>query len=531
MITLHLDDSVIKSLTNNELNILKFIYSHPEMISDMSIHEFARQVSYSTATIIRFCRKLGLSGFAELKYSLHQELKESRQTQIENDSLSTPMIMKNLFSDTEGTAKLIQEEQLYQVFQYFDSNCPIYLWAPGGITAILIGYFEKLLFSIGRQKVYKINSSKLGEHILQNISSESVLVLISTTGDFSVTVKLAKLARISNIPIISITPYTTNTIADLATVNFRFFTDQRENRGAEFTSRLPIFFVIHLIIRTYLQYKQELHSNTIRDKTINVTLVDESWTSCKSDIPVFQNAHSLSLTDTEKELLDYFETNLPSCAFMSLKDLTSKLYISNATVVRFCQKLGLKGYNEFKYQVRNELKQINKPIFSSDSLISHSIALFKDNLENLDITVLDSIAELLTMDKSVYIYGSELNSLAATYLHMILATLDYPSILLKWESLLKGLTYSLGSDAVVFIIAAYEESKRYLSVFQRLCQQEAKIILLTCELDSPLLPYSTYGLYTNDRNENYHHVDINSRVGIFSVIQVLIELIVQKKMV
>lgn len=523
MITLHLDDSVIKSLTSNELNILKFIYSHPEMILDMSIHEFARQVSYSTATIIRFCRKLGLSGFAELKYSLHQELKESRQTQIESDSLSIPMIMKNLFSDTEGTAKLIQEEQLYQVFLYFDSNCPIYLWAPGGITAILIGYFEKLLFSIGRQKVYKINSSKLGEHILQNISSESVLVLISTTGDFSVTVKLAKLARINNIPIISITPYTTNTIADLATVNFRFFTDQRENRGAEFTSRLPIFFVIHLIIRTYLQYKQELHSNTIRDKAVNLKLVGE--------ISVFQNAHSLSLTDTEKELLDYFKINLPSCAFMSLKDLTSKLYISNATVVRFCQKLGLKGYNEFKYQVRNELKQINKPIFSSDSLISHSIALFKDNLENLDITVLDSIAELLTMDKSVYIYGSELNSLAATYLHMILATLDYPSILLKWESLLKGLTYSLGSDAVLFIITAYEESKRYLSVFQRLCQQEAKIILLTCELDNHLLPYSTYGLYTNDRNESYHHVDINSRVGIFSVIQVLIELIVQKKMV
>ncbi len=230
-------------------------------------------------------------------------------------------------------------------------------------------------------------------------------------------------------------------------------------------------------------------------------------------------------------MLDYFKINLPSCAFMSLKDLTSKLYISNATVVRFCQKLGLKGYNEFTYQVRNELKQINKPIFSSDSLISHSIALFKDNLENLDITVLDSIAELLTMDKSVYIYGSELNSLAATYLHMILATLDYPSILLKWESLLKGLTYSLGSDAVLFIITAYEESKRYLSVFQRLCQQEAKIILLTCELDNHLLPYSTYGLYTNDRNESYHHVDINSRVGIFSVIQVLIELIVQKKMV
>lgn len=530
MITLHLDDTVIKSLTDNELNILKFIYGHPESVLDMSVHEFAKKVSYSTATVIRFCRKLGFSGFAELKYTLHQELKESSLTSEDGQNLGIRMIMKNLFADTEGTAKLIQEEQLYQVFQYFDSKCSIYLWAPGGITAILAGYFEKLLFSIGRQKVYKISSSKLGEHILRNIHTESVLILISATGDFSVTVKLAKLARINNVPIISITPYTNNTIAELAAVNFRFFTDQRENMGAEFTSRLPIFFVIHLIIRIYLQYKQELQTKEAENKTVNLeSTTPDRVTRCEPAISIFQKARSLSLTNTEKELLDYFENNLPDSVFMNLKDISSRLYLSNATVVRFCQKLGLKGYNEFKYQVRNEMKQLKKPIFSSDTLISHSIALFKDNLEALDLTVLDSVAELLTMDRPIYIYGSELSSLAATYLHMILATLDYPSILIKWESLLNGLTYGLGSDAVLFIITAHGDAKRYLSVFQRACQQGTQTILLTCEPDSPLIPYSTYEMCANDRNEEYHHVDINSRVGVLSVIQVLIELIAWKK--
>uniref|UniRef100_UPI000B027D66 hypothetical protein n=1 Tax=Clostridium sp. NkU-1 TaxID=1095009 RepID=UPI000B027D66 len=59
----------------------------------------------------------------------------------------------------------------------------------------------------------------------------------------------------NNVPILSITPYTNNEVASLATVNFRFFTNQRENRGAEFTSRLPVFYMIDVIIRCYLQYK------------------------------------------------------------------------------------------------------------------------------------------------------------------------------------------------------------------------------------------------------------------------------------
>ena len=162
----------------------------------------------------------------------------------------------------EGTSSLISEDQLSSAFRYFDSDCPVYLWAPGGITSILSDYFEKLLFSIGRQNVYKIESGKMGEHILRNIHTESLLILISTTGDFGPTLRLGKIARMNNVPILSITPYTNNAVASLATVNFRFFTDQRENSGAEFTSRLPVFYVIDVIIRSYLHYKQSGRDQT-----------------------------------------------------------------------------------------------------------------------------------------------------------------------------------------------------------------------------------------------------------------------------
>lgn len=258
MVSLHLNDTVMKSLSNNELNILKYVYGHAETVLDMSIQAVAKQVSYSPTTVLRFCKKLGYSGFAEFKYALRAELRDGKLPPTANREqlLSTKMMIDSLCSNVEGTANLIQEDQLSRTFRYFDSNCPIYLWAPGGITSILADYFEKLLFSIGRQNVYKIESAKMGEHILRHISTPSILILISTTGDFGPTIRLAKLAQMNNVPVIAISPYANNMLASLAAINFRFFTHQRENLGAEFTSRLPVFFVINIIIQCYLQYKQ-----------------------------------------------------------------------------------------------------------------------------------------------------------------------------------------------------------------------------------------------------------------------------------
>ena len=59
-------------------------------------------------------------------------------------------------------------------------------------------------------------------------------------------------------------------------------------------------------------------------------------------IPLFEKAHRMQLTETEKSILDYFEKNLPLSVHTHLNDLSSALYTSNATIVRFCSKHGLK---------------------------------------------------------------------------------------------------------------------------------------------------------------------------------------------
>lgn len=202
-------------------------------------------------------------------------------------------------------------------------------------------------------------------------------------------------------------------------------------------------------------------------------------------IPLFEKAHRMQLTETEKSILDYFEKNLPLSVHTHLNDLSSALYTSNATIVRFCQKLGLNGYNEFKYQLRHELKQMKEPVFSPNDLISHSLALFRDNMEAVDADKLKRIADYLTGDNPVYIYGSNLSSVPAKYLQVVLNTLDHPSILIEWHRLLAGLIHEITSDSVLFMISAHGDSQRYLPIFE--CAKKEELPLFSLPVKKTVL--------------------------------------------
>ena len=72
---------------------------------------------------------------------------------------------------------------------------------------------------------------------------------------------------------------------------------------------------------------------------------------------------------------------------------------------------------------------MKEPVFSPNDLISHSLALFRDNMECCRCRQIKRIADYLTGDNPVYIYGSNLSSVPAKYLQVVLNTLDHPSIL------------------------------------------------------------------------------------------------------
>ena len=54
------------------------------------------------------------------------------------------------------------------------------------------------------------------------------------------------------------------------------------------------------------------------------------------------------LTGAEKMIADYVTLHQQECQFMSISQLAEETEVAEATVSRFCRRLGYSGYNAFK---------------------------------------------------------------------------------------------------------------------------------------------------------------------------------------
>ncbi|MGG5318835.1 MurR/RpiR family transcriptional regulator [Enterococcus sp. AZ072] len=255
MLTDLLDNRIMTSLNPNEQAIFQYIYTHPQIVETATIRELANQLTVSTTTILRFCKKIGLSGYSELKYLTKQANSSIPQPILKQKSDAA--LLQEMAQDIENTLLLMKEQDVHQMIELLNSSKHIHLYSGGGISARVLDYWEKMLFSYGRQNVYRYEASRLAFHIAETLTDQDVLFVISCSGTYEPTIRMANLAKMRGATVAAITPYTDNVLAKTADLNFRFFGRSRQNKNTEFTSRLPIFFVIDTIFKAYYTSSEE----------------------------------------------------------------------------------------------------------------------------------------------------------------------------------------------------------------------------------------------------------------------------------
>lgn len=249
----------LHSLTKKELEILQYVHNHSQEVSQMSIQAFAKEIHYSTSTVLRFCRKLGFSGFPEFKYSLKTNKNIENTTTSNIQSFSK--IKSSIFMDLDGTTGLLNTDNILQIANILSDNPPIYLHKPGGLTDVPVNYLESMLFLSGCRYVQKSSSKKLTQHLIHTAESNSVFIFISNSGAYSSTVDVAKEAKLHGMIVISISSIENNDLAEVSDYNLRLFSRQRENVGADAASRLSTFFVLSSLIEFFALYKKGVEND------------------------------------------------------------------------------------------------------------------------------------------------------------------------------------------------------------------------------------------------------------------------------
>jgi DNA-binding MurR/RpiR family transcriptional regulator len=189
-------NSMYEDLARSEKKVVSYIVEHPEKVIRLSVTELADNSGTSEATVVRTCRKLGMTGYQDLKVCLAQSLVSPIQAineSIKEDDTYTQMIRK-VFNSTIHTLKytlsIINYDAVKEAADLIHGADRVFIVALGNSVGLAYDLFHKLL-RLGCNAL--ISSDTHLQSIVACGSTEgSVMVAISHSGSSKDIVEVAK---------------------------------------------------------------------------------------------------------------------------------------------------------------------------------------------------------------------------------------------------------------------------------------------------------------------------------------------------
>lgn len=225
------DKELLKKLNDKDMRIYEFIISNKSKISRMSVRDIAEGVSISPASIVRFCKKLGYSGFNEFKYVF----KQSMQEEMACDSYDINEIV-----DCLNKFKLDLYKEKFNEAVEMVKNADSVLFLGIGDSGLIGQYGARKFSSMGKfstainDPYYRINV--LGDNY--------VAIALTVSGETVETIRLINECKQQNCKIITITTSMQSTASKMADVTIPYYINRTHLYKQELTSQAPTLVII-----------------------------------------------------------------------------------------------------------------------------------------------------------------------------------------------------------------------------------------------------------------------------------------------
>ncbi|MBF0376829.1 MAG: MurR/RpiR family transcriptional regulator [Desulfamplus sp.] len=215
-----------------------------------------------------------------------------------------------------------------------------------------------------------------------------------------------------------------------------------------------------------------------------------------------------SLTPKGKILGNYIMQNPTKAVFMTIKELAETCKTSEATVIRFIDSCGYKGYSEFQQGLKSfldtgltlldraDLKGIQKPDINR---LNHVVLEEMSNLqylyESVDIQKLNEIVDYLLKNPNVYVAGSRLSYTFAYFMGWSLSRIR------------KGITIVKGSDtttidqianapenSLIIMVATTRYPNELIKLGKFIRREGHTLLLITDNTMSPIIQFANFFL-------------------------------------
>lgn len=252
----------------------------------------------------------------------------------------------------------------------------------------------------------------------------------------------------------------------------------------------------------------------------------------KEDPLLSIRSHINSMTKSEARVAEYVLDNPQEVIYYSITDMSEKSQVGETTVIRFCRKLGYRGFQDFKLSLAQDLvsyeEKSNDVIEKSDTIDALSGKIIKsyNNILNETLKLVDSenyerAITLLDNAERIYFFGVGSSGITAQ-----LAANSFTRIgkmcVLQTDSHFQSMLATLITEKDVVIgISVSGSTKDTINNLELAKKEGANIICVTQNARSPITQLADVGLLMSARENPLQGSALSSKVSQLAVIEIL----------
>lgn len=237
-------------------------------------------------------------------------------------------------------------------------------------------------------------------------------------------------------------------------------------------------------------------------------------------------------SEKEKAIADYILEDPQKIIHSTINQVADDLFVADATVFRFCKRIGFNGFQSMKIALASEIvapiKNIHEEIQEGDSVKIIAEKVFKANIQTLEETLhtfsdskMEDAIKLILEANVVGFYGSGGSGVIAMDAHHKFMRTGIQSMAYTDSHFQIMSAAQLTEQDVVVLISHSGSNKDIMDVLQIAKKNGAKSIGITNLAKSPLSQKVDIPLYTISQETDYRSEALSSRIAQLSIIDSL----------
>ena len=243
------------------------------------------------------------------------------------------------------------------------------------------------------------------------------------------------------------------------------------------------------------------------------------------------------LTAKQEKIFDYMLNNPDDCCYMTIRQLSKRVGVTEVSILRMCRNLGFEGYVDFREYFRSRIQEIHaysKPIpIKSDKeneeyrqqamLLENMVEYEKRNLDYLykDLTAekVFGCAKAILAAKNIALFGHTTSKVLADFFTIRLNYLQMnaSSVKLDESHFTKSVLARIDEEDMIILFCFSPYYQPIRNVVRYAEHKHTKILTITDSNNSPAINSTGYNFICNTNTRFF----FNSQTATISLINLL----------